>query len=89
MKIPFLTVYETLQYKPHKNAERVNCPVLVVVAGEDTVNDPKQGITLFESVKSQEKKLYIEQEAKHYDLYDGTHFQNVINQQLIWLNEHL
>lgn len=89
IKIPFLTIYETLRYKPYKYAEKVSCPTLVVVAGEDTVNDPQQGIALYESVKSQEKKLHIEKEAKHYDLYDGKHFENVINLQLEWLNNYL
>ncbi|EEY9768817.1 alpha/beta hydrolase, partial [Escherichia coli] len=30
IKIPFLTVMETLQYKPAESAARVQCPVLVV-----------------------------------------------------------
>ncbi|EKS6740658.1 alpha/beta fold hydrolase [Enterobacter ludwigii] len=89
IKIPFLTVYETLRYKPYLNAEKVCCPTLVVIAGEDTVNDPKQGIALFESVKSQEKSLYIEQGAKHYDLYNGEHFNNVIKQQISWLIKYM
>lgn len=89
IKIPFLTVYEMLRYKPYLNAEKVSCPTFVVVAGEDTVNGPKQGIALFESVTSREKKIYIEQGAKHYDLYDGKHFENVINQQLSWLRKNM
>lgn len=89
IKIPFLTVYETLRYKPYQSAEKVDCPTLVVIAGEDTVNAPQQGIALYESVKSSEKKLYIEPEAKHYDLYDGQHFERVISHQINWLNKYL
>lgn len=89
IKIPFLTVYETLRYKPYQYAEKVSCPTLVVVAGDDTVNDPQQGITLYESVSAQDKRLYTEQGAKHYDLYDGKHFDNVITQQLEWLTKRL
>jgi predicted acyl esterase len=89
IKIPFLTVYETLRYKPYQSAEKVDCPTLVVIAGEDTVNAPQQGIALYESVKSTEKKLYIEPEAKHYDLYDGKHFEHVISLQISWLNKYL
>ncbi|EEQ2017169.1 alpha/beta hydrolase, partial [Escherichia coli] len=33
IKIPFLTVMETLQYKPAESAASVQCPVLVVIAG--------------------------------------------------------
>lgn len=89
IKIPFLTVYETLNYKPYQNAEKVNCPTLVVVAGNDTVNEPQQGVALYDSVKADDKTLYVEEGAKHYDLYDGKHFDNVINQQLAWLKGRL
>ena len=54
IKIPFLTVRETLRYQPRDNAARVTCPVLVVVAGGDTVNPPEQGIALYEAVGSEE-----------------------------------
>ncbi len=43
IKIPFLTVMETLQYKPAESAASVQCPVLVVIAGQDSVNPPEQG----------------------------------------------
>ncbi|QZY35327.1 alpha/beta hydrolase [Enterobacter cancerogenus] len=89
IKIPFLTVYETLNYKPYQNAEKVNCPTLVVVAGNDTVNEPQQGVALYDSVEADDKTLYVEEGAKHYDLYDGKHFDNVINQQLAWLKGRL
>lgn len=42
IKIPFLTVMETLQYKPAESAASVQCPVLVVIAGQDSVNPPEQ-----------------------------------------------
>lgn len=42
IKIPFLTVMETLQYKPAESAAKVQCPVLIVIAGRDSVNPPEQ-----------------------------------------------
>ncbi|HAV1840601.1 UilS family quorum-quenching N-acyl-homoserine lactonase [Enterobacter hormaechei] len=89
IRIPFLTVYETLRYKPYQSAEKVSCPTLVVVAGKDTVNEPQQGVALYKSVRSQNKRLYIEENAKHYDMYEGQNFHNVIKQQLDWLKGHL
>lgn len=89
IRIPFLTVYETLRYKPYQSAEKVSSPTLVVVAGRDTVNEPRQGMALFKSVRAQDKYLHIEEEAKHYDMYDGQHFYNVIKQQLSWLKGRL
>ncbi|MFV8762011.1 UilS family quorum-quenching N-acyl-homoserine lactonase [Yersinia enterocolitica] len=89
IKIPFLTVRETLGYKPKDNAARVTCPVLVVVAGEDTVNSPEQGVALYNAVGSLHKALHIEEEAKHYDMYSGKHFNNITTIQTDWFRKNL
>ncbi|PVZ83006.1 hypothetical protein C9426_28020 [Serratia sp. S1B] len=89
IKIPFLTVRETLRYKPMDNAVRVNCPTLVVIAEDDTVNPPEQGIVLYDAVKSSNKTLHIEKGAKHYDIYSGKHFDNIIMIQIDWLKRYL
>lgn len=89
IKIPFLTVRETLNYRPAESAQLVNCPTLVVVAGNDTVNPPEQAIALFNALGSPEKKLHIEDGAKHYDIYSGPHFQHTIAQQIDWFQRWL
>lgn len=58
IKIPFLTVMETLQYKPAESAAKVQCPVLIVIAGQDSVNPPEQGKALYDAVASGTKELY-------------------------------
>ncbi|KGT95041.1 hypothetical protein NG99_05210 [Erwinia typographi] len=89
IKIPFLTVRETLNYRPADAAQLVNCPTLVVVAGRDTVNPPEQAIALFNALGSPEKRLHIEDGAKHYDIYSGAHFQRTIAQQIDWFQRWL
>lgn len=89
IKIPFLTVKETLHYKPALNASRVTCPTLVVIAGQDTVNPPDQGKALFDAVGATEKKLHVEHSARHYDFYTGEHFKQVIAVQTEWFKAHL
>ncbi|MBI0329178.1 UilS family quorum-quenching N-acyl-homoserine lactonase [Burkholderia plantarii] len=89
IKIPFLTVREMLNYKPAEAAARVACPVLVVVAGEDGVNPPEQGVALHDAVASATKALHVEAGAGHYDMYDGVHFDNSIVRQLAWFAEHV
>ncbi|MGB9095085.1 UilS family quorum-quenching N-acyl-homoserine lactonase [Erwinia sp.] len=89
IKIPFLTVRETLNYKPAESAKSVICPTLVVVAGCDTVNPPEQALALFDAVGASEKRLHIEEGAKHYDLYNGLHFQNAVKEQIGWLTRWL
>lgn len=89
IKIPFLTVRETLNYRPADSAQLVTCPTLVVVAGSDTVNPPEQAVALFNALGSPEKKLHIEDGAKHYDIYSGPHFQRTIAQQIDWFQRWL
>lgn len=89
IKIPFLTVRETLLYKPALNASQVTCPTLVVIAGQDTVNPPEQGHALFEAVAAKEKRLYEMSSSRHYDIYTGEHFKQVIAIQTEWFKTHL
>ena len=89
IKIPMLTVKEMFHYKPATDAARVTCPTLVVVAGDDGVNPPAQGTALFDAVGAATKQLYVQEGARHYDAYEGTHFDQVAQRQLAWLAQHL
>ena len=89
IKIPFLTIRETLHYKPVEFARRLTCPTLVVAAGSDTVNPPEQAVALFDAVAAGTKKLHTEEGARHYDIYSGPHFQSVIKQQIAWFRRWL
>lgn len=89
VKIPFLTVRETLHYKPAQYAVRVTCPTLVVIAEQDTVNPPEQGRALFDAVGAPDKMLYMESDACHYDVYTGEHFKRVCAIQTEWFRTRL
>lgn len=89
IKIPFLTVRETLNYKPAQYAAQVTCPSLVVIADKDTVNPPEQGRALFEAVGAVDKALYTQPDARHYDIYSGEHFSKVIQVQTRWFKQYL
>ena len=89
IKIPFLTVMETLQYKPAESAAKVQCPVLIVIAGQDSVNPPEQGKALYDAVASGTKELYEEADACHYDIYEGAFFERVAAVQTQWFKKHL
>lgn len=89
IKIPFLTVRETLLYKPAEAAAKVNCPSLVTIAGQDTVNPPEQGRALYEAIGSATKKLYEQADARHYDIYRGASFQQVVQVQTDWFKQYL
>ncbi|EFF9420933.1 TPA: alpha/beta hydrolase, partial [Escherichia coli] len=89
IKIPFLTVMETLQYKPAESAASVQCPVLVVIAGQDSVNPSEQGRALYDAVASGTKELYEEADACHYDIYEGAFFERVVAVQTQWFKQYL
>lgn len=89
IKIPFLTVRETLLYKPAESAAKVTCPSLVVIAGQDRVNPPEQGRALFDAIGSTTKKLYEQADARHYDIYTGAGFQQVVQVQTDWFTQYL
>ncbi len=89
IRIPFLTVRETVKYKPALNASQVTCPTLIVIAEKDTVNPPKQGRALFDAVGAKEKRLYEESNAHHYDMYSGKHFKRVVCLQTEWFKAYL
>jgi len=89
IKIPFLTVRETLNYKPAHFAREVTCPSLVVVAGQDNVNPPEYGRALFAAVAAEKKALYEESDARHYDVYAGEHFARVSHAEIAWFTTYL
>jgi hypothetical protein len=55
-----------------------------VIAGDDRVNPPPQGIALFDIVAAAEKKQHVEAEAKRYARYSGPRFDHLIAQQIDW-----
>lgn len=89
IKIPFLTVRETLHYKPAEAAAKVACPSLVVIAEQDSVNPPEQGRILFDAIGAETKKLYEQPGARHYDIYAGESFQQVVQVQTDWFKQYL
>lgn len=89
IKIPFLTVLETLRYKPGLYATEVTCPTLVIVAGKDSVNPPAYGRELFNKVGSTIKFFHEEKDARHYDVYSGEMFKRVIKLQIEWFRMYL
>jgi alpha-beta hydrolase superfamily lysophospholipase len=88
IKIPFLTVRETLLYSPVKAAPQVRAPVMVMAAENDIVNPPEQARLLFDSLTCP-KAWHIQSGARHYDLYSPPHFDAVASRQLVWLDSNM
>ncbi|MGF1704232.1 alpha/beta fold hydrolase [Photobacterium makurazakiensis] len=88
IKIPFLTIWETMNHKPLDILDNLDKPLLIVAASEDGVNPVSESEKLFKQA-NEPKKLHIEQSASHYQIYTGEHFESVVRQQLSWFKEYL
>jgi dipeptidyl aminopeptidase/acylaminoacyl peptidase len=87
IKIPLLTVRETINYSPVDCAPRVSQPTLVMAAEHDIVNPPSQARRLYDAL-SAKKAWHLEVGARHYDFYHSPHFEREIGEQIGWF-EHL
>ncbi len=87
IKIPFLTVAETMQHKPEQSIKDISAPILIVAAEKDSVNPPEESQCLYQQA-CEPKKLHTEMGATHYDLYTGKHFERISKLQLRWLKEY-
>ncbi|MDD7805065.1 MAG: alpha/beta fold hydrolase [Endozoicomonas sp. (ex Botrylloides leachii)] len=87
IKIPFLTIAETMQHKPEQYIKDIAAPVMIVAAENDGVNPAEESKRLY-ALASEPKQLHIEAKATHYELYNSKHFNHVVNRQLKWLKAH-
>lgn len=88
IKIPFLTVAETLQHKPINSIPRVSVPVLVVAATNDSVNPASESRSLY-AAANDPKELFELEGATHYEVYSGELFERAAAKQVAWFNHYL
>lgn len=88
IKIPFLTVAETLKYKPEQHLDKVNAPILIIGASEDGVNPIAESHQLFAKAHDP-KELFVVEGATHFEVYSGDYFQQVIAKELAWFDRYL
>lgn len=88
IKIPFLTVAETLNHKPDQFIEKIKTPILITAASKDAVNPVEESVILFK-LANEPKDLHIIENATHYELYSGTYFKQAVARQLAWFDRHM
>jgi len=88
IKIPYLTVWETIGYKPIKAAAKVTQPTLMVFAEHDKVIALDYGLALYREIGA-DKNCYIQPNARHYDIFTGEHLNQVAKHQINWLRKYL
>ncbi len=87
IKIPMLTVAETIKHKPELIIGKVKAPILFTAAGQDAVNPVEESMILFEKA-NEPKELFMIEEATHYEVYSGAYFEQAIAKQLAWFDVH-
>lgn len=88
VKIPFLTVAETLNHKPEQVVGKIKTPILITAAGKDGVNPVEESKNLFK-LANNPKELFIIENATHYELYSGTYFEQAMAKQLEWFDTYM
>lgn len=88
IKIPFLTVKETLSHKPEEHIGSCDVPVLIVAAENDSVNPVAESQHLYDHAH-QPKELFIVEQVGHYDCYEGQAFERIIKQEINWFDRYL
>ncbi len=88
IKIPFLTLKETMGHNPEEQLSKLKQPILICAAEKDSVNPLSESQILFE--KSPEpKELFIVPNASHYEVYEGPLFNELFSKQISWLKKYL
>ena len=88
IKIPMLTVAETIKHKPELVIGSLNVPILITAAGRDGVNPAQESKLLFDKA-NEPKELFVIEDATHYEVYTGAYFEQAIAKQLAWFDATL
>lgn len=88
IKLPFLTLKETIEHKPEHFIPQVTAPTMITVATDDVVNPKEESYSLFEKANCPKELVEIEG-ATHYEVYEGNFFTQAASKQLEWYNTHL
>jgi len=88
IKIPFLTILETMNYKPEQYLKNVHIPILIIGAEKDIVNPISETYSLY-NLALEPKELAIIKDATHFLLYEGEYFEQAVSKQISWFSKYL
>jgi fermentation-respiration switch protein FrsA (DUF1100 family) len=88
IKLPFLTLSETINHKPEQLIGEIKSPILITCASKDGVIPASESEILYEKA-SDPKELFIIKNATHYEVYSGDFFEQAIAKQLSWFDSYL
>lgn len=77
---------QIIGYRPGKLAKKVPCPAFVAICSEDTVAPSQTALKQVQQAPCAEIKVY---QVGHFDIYLGRAFEQVIADQIDFLNRHV
>jgi uncharacterized protein len=88
IKLPFLTMKETMEHVPEEYIGKINIPIAITVATGDKVNPPEESYRLYE-LANEPKALFEIENATHYEVYEGLYFNQAVAQQTEWFKKYI
>jgi uncharacterized protein len=87
IKIPFLTMMETIEYKPENYLKNTTIPIHITGAEKDIVNPIFESESIYE--KANGPKALLKVNATHFEIYEGKIFDKVSEAQINWYKKYL
>ena len=88
IKIPFLTVNETMSHKPENYISDLKIPILIVASDTDSVNPVEESQILYEKA-NQPKELMLLEGISHYECYEGEPLKKILAKQIAWFDGYV
>lgn len=86
--IPLLTIQKTMEHIPENYVSGVGAPIHITGAELDSVNPVGESEALYEKA-GEPKAFHLVKGAAHYEVYEGSFFDEVSREQLAWFDRYL
>jgi len=87
-RLPLTTIKESMECRPENHIAGLGIPVMIIGATGDIVCPVEESKILYEQAR-EPKELFIIENARHYDVYEGEYFKLSAGKALEWYQKYL
>jgi uncharacterized protein len=87
-RLPLTTIRQSLECRPENHIADLGIPVMIIGATGDIVCPVEESKILYEKAR-EPKELFIIENARHYDVYEGEYFKLSAGKALEWYRKYL
>ncbi len=87
-RLPLTTIKESMECRPEQLISNLTIPVMIIGATGDIVCPVEESKILYKKAK-EPKELFIIDNARHYDVYEGEYFKLSAGKALEWYSKYL